>query len=171
MRGTDRRGVSLAGLLAGCLGLSGCLSGGPLGNFADAGGEAGWPLGRFSVVLPSALAGGEAWKVAEGSPDLCTSGEHQLFFGADFPDRRHGAVLRLAVDPIDGAAVRVFDPQDPEILTVVFRPGDCSTFRYSLEPSGWRINDFRDFRVALEVDCDTGDGTTLRAQVSAAHCS
>jgi len=157
-------------LLGFSLAASGCLSTGAPGGLPKSPGEAEAGLGSFSASLPAGASGGAAWSVTEGSPAACISGEHQFFFGVDLADPRQGAVLRLALDPLNGAAVRVFDPADPERRSLVVRPGDCRTFRYLLEPTGWRINDYRDFRLEMDLDCKTAGGATVRAALSAAHC-
>jgi hypothetical protein len=163
--------LPVVAVVALALGSMGCLSTGPGGSLPLAGGESGASrLGSFSASVAEGGASGASWSVEDAAPAACVSGEHQVFFGADFPDPRKGAVLRLVVDPVQGAAVRVFDPADPERRSAVVRPEACRTFRYRIEPTGWRINDYRDFHVELQVDCPMGDAAGVKAEVSAAHC-
>lgn len=144
--------------------LTACFSTGPYGDLPHSGADATAPLGTFSVSSP-------ALSVESGAPRGCVSGDHELFYGVDFPDLEKKAVLRLVFDPVAGAAIRVFDPADPDRRTVVFRPPSCKTLSYLLEPSGWRINDYRGFHARLEADCETPEGAKLKASVLARHCS
>jgi hypothetical protein len=103
-------------------------------------------------------------------PSRCESGERQSFLGADLHDPQMHAVVRLVVDPLRGPAVRAFDARDPFGEAPIFRKPDCSRFRVSLEWTGWRVNDFRDYEVALDVDCALPDGSRLEGSARAAHC-
>ena len=100
----------------------------------------------------------------------CTAGDRQLFLGADFATWSSPLVVRLVVDPLDGPAVRVFSTDAQFDETVVFRRSDCQVFHFSLERTGWRINDVTDYRVTLQLDCSR-PGESLKGSASSTHCS
>ena len=102
-------------------------------------------------------------------PTSCLAGDRQLFLGADFVDASRSTVLRLVVDPLDGPAVRVFSSAEPFDKAIVFRRADCAVFHFSLDTTGWRVNDVNDYRVTLQLDCDR-DGETLKGSAAADHC-
>ena len=104
------------------------------------------------------------------SPSSCTAGDRELFLGADLSDDSAGVVIRLVVDPLDGPAVRVFARAAPFENSVVFRRSECRVFHFSLENTGWSINDVQDYRVSLDVDCVSKSGDTLKGKVSVNHC-
>lgn len=146
-------------LLGSCLLLAACFSGRPVGG--PTGGSP--PLGSFAVT---SQALGEHTLVPSG----CTAGDRQVFLGADFSDATGPLVVRLVVDPLDGPAVRVFSTDAQFDETVVFRRSDCQVFHFSLERTGWRINDVTDYRVTLQLDCSR-PGESLKGSASSTHCS
>lgn len=151
-------------LLAAALLSTGCfsLAGGPLPGTAAADAPPG-VLGSMSVSSP--LLGN-----ATVAPTACSSGERQQFLGGDFLDAASGLAIRLVVDPLEGPGARVFDTSDPYRKSVVLRRGECTAFHFSLEETGWRVNDVRDYRLSLELDCALPDGTTVHGSVSTTHC-
>jgi hypothetical protein len=155
-----------AGLLLAAVAVSsGCFSlgGEPLPGTPGAGGAATGTLGSFTASSPL-LAN------ATVAPTGCTSGDRQQFLGADFTDPASGLVVRLVVDPLDGPAVRLFDAADPFGRSVVLRRSECAVFRFSLDETGWKVNDVRDYRLSLELDCALADGTTVHGRASSTHC-
>lgn len=120
-------------------------------------------LGSFDVRSP--LLGD-----ATVAPTVCAAGDLQQFLGGDFHDPASGVVVRLVVDPLDGPAARLFDLGDRFQRSVVLRRADCAVFHFSLEHTGLTINDVRDYRLSLELDCALVDGTTVRGSVSSTHC-
>ena len=44
-------------------------------------------------------------------------------------------------------------------------------FRFSLDETGWKVNDVRDYRLSLELDCALADGTTIHGSASTTHCN
>ena len=60
--------------------------------------------------------------------------------------------MRLVVDPLGDAAVRVFSAAAPFERSVVFRRGECGVFHFSLDSTGWSINDVDDYAVTLQLD-------------------
>jgi hypothetical protein len=78
--------------------------------------------------------------------------------------------VRLVVDPRDGPAVRVFSIDAQFDKTAVFRRPDCQVFHFSLDTTGWRVNDVYDYRVTLQLDCSR-EGEAIKGEASATHCS
>ena len=104
------------------------------------------------------------------SPSVCTAGAREVFFGADFQDLASGLVLRLAVDPLSGPALRLFPTAAPLERNVLFRRSECRTFKYTLEATGWRVGTVQDYRASLEVDCTNASGDSISGTAAAAHC-
>jgi len=140
--------------------LAGCLSGTPV-DLPD-GADSGQPLGRIEVES-SALGS------LTLAPDSCSSGDLQSFLGGDFADSASATVVRLVVDPLDGPAVRVFNAGAPFDGDVVFRRPECAVFHFSMDSTGWRVNDVYDYRITLEVDCER-PGESVKGSLSTTHC-
>lgn len=120
-------------------------------------------LGSFTVSSP--LLG-----EVTVAPTVCAAGDRQQFLGGDFHDPVSNLVVRLVVDPLEGPAARVFDLGDRFQRSVVLRRSECAVFHFSLEHTGLTINDVRDYRLSLELDCALADGTTVHGSVSSTHC-
>jgi len=100
----------------------------------------------------------------------CESGEHQSFLGADLRAAENGPVVRIVIDPLTGPAVRVFDPADPARRTATYRRNDCRKFEVELEDTGWKVNELRDYRVTLDIQCEHGNGSYLAGSAKLEHC-
>jgi len=120
-------------------------------------------LGSFAVSSP--LLGN-----VTVAPTACRGGDLHQFLGGDFSDPSAGLVVRLVVDPLEGPAARVFDAADPFRKSVVLRRSECAVFHLSLEHTGLTINEVRDYRLSLELDCALADGTTVHGSASTTHC-
>jgi len=136
-------------------------------------------LGCFASSAPNSAAAHPAGTIQLISsslgnhglePTACTSGERQLFLGADFVDGQEGLTTRLIIDPAGSASVRVFPATQPLEQGLVFRRSDCSRFELSLERTGWRINDIYDLRVSLEVACRSTTGDSIDGTLDVSHC-
>jgi len=151
----------LALLLAGAALLSGCLASRPVGGSASPGaGPAA--LGSFAV-RSSALGD------ATVTPTTCTAGDREMFLGGEFSDPASGLVVRLVVDPLDGPAVRLYSTAAEFERSVVFHRAECGVFHFSLNSTGWRVNEVNDYRLTLELDCSRA-GESLKGSASATHC-
>lgn len=150
-------GRNTAILLAAALLQAGCAS-----HTALMGGDGG-PSGTVRVA--SAVLGN-----VELKPTVCTSGERQLFLGADFLDGPKGIALRLILDPTGEATVRAFNTARPLEPGVYFRRGACRKFQVSLERTGWRINEVYGIRVTLDVDCGMSSDYSIQGMLAAASC-
>lgn len=150
-----RASLSIALLL-----LSGCAVGPAL--------QATNPKPAGSVTLRSRALGDRTLK-----PTACRSGEHQLFLGADFLDYQgdsQGIAARLIVEPTGAVSLRFFDVAHPLDPGVLFRRQDCGRLEISLDRTGWRINDFYDLHVSLDLDCRNASGDSAAGHLAADHC-
>ena len=119
-------------------------------------------LGSFSIS--SRIFGNNTF-----TPYSCDAGDRQFFLGGDFTDQSSSLVLRLVVDPLNGPAVLLFSPESPFEKSVVFHRSDCRVFHFSLDSTGWRVNDIGDYRLTLQLDCSR-DGESLNGSASTTHC-
>ena len=142
-----------------CAALGACAS---LGSTSPAPVAADASLG--SVVLHSTRLGQVTLR-----PNRCQAGDRAFFLGADFIDDASGVVLRLAFDPLGGAAVRIFVPGGAPERSFVFRRADCRVLDASVEPTLWKINDVSDYHLGLKLECANG-GDAAIGEVAAAHC-
>jgi hypothetical protein len=125
-------------------------------------GTEGAPLGAFTIA--SQTFGDLILTATE-----CAAGDRQSFLGADLTRPGAPVVLRLVVDPLEGPAVRLYAAQAMFDRSVVFRRSECRTFHFSIERTGWRVNDVEDIRLTLELDC-ARDGESVRGAASSTHC-
>ena len=141
--------------------LAGCLASRPVGssNASPAGPSA---LGSFTVS--SRVLGNQVF-----APSACTAGDRELFLGADFKGQGSNLVVRLVVDPLDGPAVRIFSADAQLDRSVVFRRSECGVFHFSLDSTGWRVNEMNDYRLTLQLDCSR-PGESISGSASATHC-
>lgn len=102
-------------------------------------------------------------------PNRCEAGDRAFFLGGDFVDDRSGLVVRLAFDPLEGAAVRVFAREGGPEKSIAFRRADCRVLSATLEPTHWKINDVSDYHLALKFECARG-ADAAAGEVVAAHC-
>jgi len=138
-----------------------CLSGRPVAASGEPSPE-GRALGTFSITS-------QTFGNLTLTPAACASGGLQFFLGGDLSAPDTPVVLRLVVDPLDGPAVRLYSFEAPFDKTVVFRRSDCAVFHFSLDDTGWRVNDVHDYRLTLQVEC-ARDGESLRGSASSTHC-
>lgn len=99
------------------------------------------------------------------SIDRCVAGEHEMFYGFDLGSADSKLALRAVVDPIGGPLVRVATATGEYVL----RKAECETLRVDVRPTGWRINDVRDFAGGVVIDCRAGDAQ-IRADVRISAC-
>jgi len=157
VRVLGRAAVPLAGVAL----LSGCLASMPVGGSKTAPGQP-TALGSFAVASPTL---GNAVL----APTACAAGDRELFLGAEFSTAGSDLVVRLVVDPLVGPAVRVYSSEAQFDRTVVFRRSECGVFHFSLDSTGWRVNEMNDYRLTLELDC-TRPGESIKGSASATHC-
>jgi hypothetical protein len=119
-------------------------------------------LGSFSVAS-------QTFGNVTVSPTACAGGDRQLFLGGDLSAPGSPVVLRLVVDPLEGPAVRLFSSEAPYDTSVVFRRADCTVFHFSLDDTGWRVNDIYDHRLTLQLEC-AKPGESVSGSASSTHC-
>jgi hypothetical protein len=146
-----------------------------------------WPLWLLLALLPVACArtslterpsaGGPH---AEGATlrvgdrqfrlDACISGDLEHFLGVDLADRQGGAIVRVAIDPIDGPRIRVLHDAGGSRQRLDLTPGRCGQFAADARPTNWIVNDVRDVSGFVDVECpgDAGPAVSLHARFS--HC-
>jgi hypothetical protein len=140
----------------------------------------GWGFFAGCASVPGAIVGAEKVNGSLGvsGPTFgemqlpvtqCASGEHQVFLGGDFSGQGP-VVVRLAIDPLSGPGVRVFDSTAPFGKSFVVRQAECEHFHFSLARSGWQINDVWVLQMTLDIDCSTPEGDAIRATVTSASC-
>lgn len=128
-------------------------------------------LGKNEPVITGQLAlAGPTFGTAVLEPKACDSGEHQVFFGADFSSPESKVVARIVVDPLTGPGVRIFDQEARFEKALVLNKEICQGFHFSLERSGWRINDVYVMKVHLDLDCTLPNGDSVKGGVDAASC-
>lgn len=154
------RRPALFGALS-CLIIAGCFTSRPIDATSS---SQPTPQSLGSLVLTSESLGHLTIE-----PTACVAGARQSFLGGDFEDQKSGMVIRLVVDPLDGPAVRAFASATPFDKSLVFRRSECRTFHFSLETTGWRINDIQDYRLSLDVDC-ARESESIQGKVSTTHC-
>ena len=52
----------------------------------------------------------------------------------------------------------------------MLRREDCATFHFSLDQTGWRINDIYQLKVHLELDCQLASGDSVKGSLDASSC-
>lgn len=128
------------------------------------------PAGHEPAVTGRLVLAGPTFGERELVPVRCDSGQRQVFLGVDFASGETGLVARLAVDPIDGPAVKIFEAGAPFGPALLLRQRDCAAFHFSLARSGWRINDFDVLRVTLQLDCSLPAGDSVKGELAAPSC-
>lgn len=147
-----------------CLGMAlttACMTSQPIAGPGETPKE-GHALGSFTV--DSRILGSTTL-----APTVCSAGDRQSFLGADLLTPGSPVVLRLVVDPLDGPGVLLYASEAQFDKTVVFRRADCAVFHFSLDSTGWRINDYEDYRLTLELDCSK-EGESVKGSASSTHC-
>lgn len=105
-------------------------------------------------------------------PNICASGEHEMFLGFDLGSNVDTAIrIRAVLDPIEGPIVRIDDASDDGEKTIVLRPDMCRTLNVVVDSTGWRINEWRMFDGLVEFDCALPDGGRAEAKIDVQNCS
>lgn len=126
--------------------------------------------GAAAVVRPT-LDGALSLRRTEGpmlrlAPDQCRSGDREYFYGADFASAAEGWRLRAVRQPL-GEIVLQLDAAD---VQVTLGQAQCARLDLQIAPTGWQINEIRDFAVQLDLDCTLPHGGRLSGRLSADHC-
>jgi hypothetical protein len=102
--------------------------------------------------------------------DACTSGDLLEFLGVDLVDRQGGAAVRVVIDPIDGARVRILHGSGAARQRLDLQRERCRQFEADVRPTNWMVNDVRDVNGFVDIECagDPGPPISLHARFS--HC-
>lgn len=157
------RCAALAWVIVVAFGSPGCFSSATGLAATRATAEPGQRLGGFEVSSIGAPPGTIA-------PATCVAGDHELFLGADLVDPDTHLIVRLAIDPLYGPALRIYDADAPFDRSVLFFRDECTTFGMELGETGTTVNNIVERSLELEVDCENEDGATIRGSASVARC-
>ena len=102
--------------------------------------------------------------------EACHSGDLEHFLGVDLVDRLHGAIVRVAIDPIDGPRVRIVYGRDGSRQRVDPTPGRCRQFDADARATSWIVNDVRDVSGFVDVECAAEPGPLVSLHVRFSHC-
>ena len=126
------------------------------------------PRSRFTALTVVALAGLTSACVARTSVQgLSSSAAGGGMLGADLVGASNEPLLRVVIDPLDGARLRLWGA---ERGGVVLGPDQCPGLRASVRPTGWWVNDIRDVAGEVQARCTLEDGGLLEASVAFDHC-
>jgi hypothetical protein len=146
-------------------------------------------VGRLLAVLPFAalLAGcasaplppppsdafaisGPTLGARELRPEVCYSGEHFVFLGAQVIDSKSKTEARLVIDPISGPVVRFFESEHGDERSIVLRRKDCKVFETGLGRTGSMTNGVNEVALNLRLDCRTRHGDVVRGATAQKAC-
>lgn len=123
-------------------------------------------LGR--IVQPT-LSGEMRYSAPGAAPRVltaaqCSAGDREYYLGMDLiaPDWH----LRAVRDPL-GQTTVIFDhPDGRSVLTAA----QCQPLQFAIRPSGWEVNDVRDFAIDLRLDCQLSGDARLQGHMIVDHC-
>lgn len=126
-------------------------------------------LGQIGAIAHPTVSGSVDVRtgdvVARWSPDRYVSGDRGYFLGLEFHSSADSQSLRAWREP-DGRAV-VLWTSDHGPMTL--HASDCDRLELDVHPTGWRVNDVREFAGSVEMDCRLAQGA-LQARLSVDHC-
>jgi hypothetical protein len=102
--------------------------------------------------------------------DACSSGDLEHFLGVDLVDRQGGAIVRVAIDPIDGPRIRIVYGGGRSRQRVDLAPSRCRQFEADARPTNWIVNDVRDVSGFVDVECAGDAGPAISLHVRFSHC-
>jgi hypothetical protein len=102
--------------------------------------------------------------------DACHSRDLEHFLGVDLVDSLGGAIVRLAMDPIDGPRVRIVYGAGGSRQRVDPAPGRCRQFDADARATNWIVNDVRDVSGFVDVECPADPGPAVSLHVRFSHC-
>jgi hypothetical protein len=99
-------------------------------------------------------------------PSACRSGHESYFLGADLWSPDESPRVRIVIDPVEGPLVRVTRSGQ----TNLYVPGTCEYLDASAEWTGWTVNDVREVRGQLQLDCTLPSGERVHGDLQFAGC-
>lgn len=132
---------------------------------------AGCGLGQIRAVLHPTITGEMNILTADAAPvrwapDRCASGDWNYFLGFDFSSAQDHEQLRVIKDPAGDILVRWTSQQ----ASRVFHTADCSRLEFDIQPTGWRVNEVREFAGRVELQCRSPDGGSIEGRLTVDHC-
>ena len=129
-------------------------------------------LGQIGAVVHPTVNGTLLVRGADGAqrqwtPEHCASGDLDYFLGLDFSSVPDGQRLRAIREPTGETLVLWTTPAS---TTATLRATDCAELRLDIQPTGWRVNEVREFAGALRLRCQLPDGGAIEGSVSVDHC-
>jgi len=136
-----------------------------------------WPLlhacalGQIGAVVRPTVSGTLLVRGADGAqtqwtPERCTSGDLNYFLGLDFNSKQDGRRLRAIREPTGETLVLWTTPAG----TATLRAAECAELQLDIQPTGWRVNEVREFAGSLRLRCQLPDDSAFEGSVSVDHC-
>jgi hypothetical protein len=126
-------------------------------------------LGQIGAVAHPTVSGGVEVKtgdvMARWNPDRCVSGDRSYFLGFEFRSGTDSQALRAWREP-GGETVALWTSDRGSIT---LHASDCDRLELDVHPTGWRVNEVREFAGSTEMSCRLPQGT-LEARLSVDHC-
>jgi len=126
-------------------------------------------LGQLGAVVHPTVSGSVDIRngdiVVRWNPDRCASGDRAYFLGLDFHSSTDSQSLRAWREP--GGQAVVLWTSDHGRMTL--HASDCDRLELDVRPTGWRVNEVREFAGSIEMSCRLAQGT-LEARLSVDHC-
>lgn len=96
----------------------------------------------------------------------CRSGDREYFHGVDLGNAEGTAAVRVVIDPIEGARLRV---TESGTTGVALDRRACRQLDAAVDHTRWRVNRIRDVSGFLDAECGTGpDAVSIHVRFT--HC-
>jgi hypothetical protein len=154
--------LMLCGALA--LALGGCEGGG-------LGGGALHPTQRSggAAVQGGVEANGTALGSFEAAVSVCTSGARQHFFGVDLYSPERDTEVRVVMDPMGRAELRVRRAEQPR-AALLLNSSNCAHLEVGLDHGSWAVNDIQEVRGVASFDCELASGGRVKGELTFSRC-
>jgi len=128
-------------------------------------------LGQIGAVVHPTISGAFLVRGVDGTqtqwvPDRCSSGDLSYFLGLDFGSAQDGHRLRAVREPTGETLVLWTTPTG----TTTLRAPDCAELQLDIQPTGWRVNEVREFAGSVKLRCTLPDGGALQGRIGVDHC-
>jgi hypothetical protein len=153
--------LMLCGVLA--LALGAC-EGGGLG-----GGVLHPTQGSGGAVQGRVEADGTGLGTFAAEVSACTSGARQHFLGVDLYSSDDGTAVRVVLDPMGRAELRVQRAEQPR-AAVLLNSSNCAHLEVALDHGNWAVNDILEVRGVASFDCELASGGRVKGEFSFSRC-
>ena len=128
-------------------------------------------LAQVGAVMHPTVSGSLVVRQSDGSetlwtPDRCASGDRSYFLGFEFASSQDQSQLRTVREATTGIVVRWVSAQHVALV----HAGDCAKLELDIEPTGWRVNEIREFAGHVQMQCTTADGLSIAGRINVDHC-